>query len=196
MRPKKVRATAVILFLNLTKTDVSTILALIHELASFENATSSVHATETSLHSTLSFPDASSPTGFTPGFARTLLLIAPWEGGADSIPPEKEQVAGMALYFTNYSTWRGAPGVYLEDLFVRPQYRRRRYANKLLQRLALETQKIGGQRLEWACLRWNEGALKFYGDIGAGRMDEWVTLRMEGENLQKLAAGEERVAPS
>jgi len=177
-------------------TDVMAILALIHELASFENATSSVHATEASLHGTLSFPDASSPTGFSPGFAKTLLLIAPWEGGADSIPPEEEQIAGMALYFTNYSTWRGAPGVYLEDLYVRPQYRRRGYAKKLLQRLAQETQKIGGQRLEWSCLRWNEGALKFYGEIGATRMEEWVGLRVEGENLKKLAAGDDKAATS
>jgi len=174
-----------------TKADVPTILALIHELASFENATSSVHATEASLQSTLSFPDASSSTGFTQGFAKTLILIAPWEGGAESAPPEEEQVAGMALYFTNYSTWRGAPGVYLEDLFVRPQYRRKGYAKRLLQRLAQETQKIGGQRLEWSCLRWNEGALKFYGEIGAKRMEEWVGLRAEGESLKNLAAGED-----
>jgi ribosomal protein S18 acetylase RimI-like enzyme len=155
---------------------------LIHELAAFENATSSVHATEASLLQTLSFPDPSSPTGFTHGYAKTILLLSPTE------PNQPEDVAGMALYFTNYSTWRGAPGVYLEDLYVRPTHRRKGYARKLLTRLAQEVQNIGGQRLEWSCLKWNENALKFYASVGAKRMDEWVGLRVEGEALTSLAA--------
>jgi hypothetical protein len=170
----------------LTSPDIPTILALVHELAAFENATSSVHATEDSLLNTLSFPDPTSPTKFTPGFARTILIAAPPPEGSD---PKTEDIAGMALYFTNYSTWRGAPGVYLEDLYIRPAHRRKGYAKTLLKELARETQKIGGQRLEWACLRWNENALKFYGDMGAVRMEEWVGLRVEGDALVKLASG-------
>lgn len=93
----------------------------------------------------------------------------------------------MALFFTNYSTWRGAPGVYLEDLYVRPHFRRKGYAGMLLKTLAEETLRLGGKRLEWACLKWNENALKFYARIGAKRMDEWVGLRVDGEALEKLA---------
>jgi len=166
--------------------DVPEILAMIEELAAFENASSSVHATKDSLLATLSFPKSSNPTSltdFTPGFARTFILLAP----PDSTQPHHLAVAGMALFFTNYSTWRGAPGVYLEDLFVRPAFRRKGYANFLLKELAKETVSLGGQRLEWACLRWNEGALKFYSSLGAERMEEWVGLRVSGDALVKLA---------
>ena len=95
----------------------------------------------------------------------------------------------MALYFTNYSTWRGAPGVYLEDLFVRPEFRGKGYGKRLLQELAKITQSIGGKRLEWQVLRWNEPSLKFYEAIGAVRMEGWVTMRADGDALQKLAEG-------
>ena len=100
--------------------------------------------------------------------------------------PENE-VAGLALYFYNYSTWRGAPGVYLEDLFVKPKYRRRGYGSDLLQGLAKEVQKVNGARLEWACLKWNEPGLAFYRSLGAQEMNEWVTLRVDGDALKKLA---------
>ena len=93
----------------------------------------------------------------------------------------------MALYFTNYSTWRGAPGIYLEDLFVRPEYRGRGYGKELLRQLARETTKIGGRRLEWSVLKWNEPSLKFYEKLGAKRMDGWVTMRVDGEALDKLS---------
>ncbi|RVX74311.1 hypothetical protein B0A52_01436, partial [Exophiala mesophila] len=87
-----------------TQSDIPTILAMINELATYEHALHEVQATESSLLSTLSFPDGNG--GFTPGYAKTILLL-PHTG-----PP-----AGMALYFHNYSTWRSAPGIYLEDLF-------------------------------------------------------------------------------
>ncbi|KAL2047508.1 hypothetical protein ABVK25_011437 [Lepraria finkii] len=96
-----------------TEEDVPTILSLIHELAAYEHAISSVHATTSTLLQTLSFP--SSPTS---GYAKTLLIYPRSE-------THTPQCAGMALYFTNYSTWRAAPGIYLEDLFVRPEYRGR-----------------------------------------------------------------------
>jgi len=99
----------------------------------------------------------------------------------------------MALFFPSYSTWRAAPGVYLEDLYVRPAHRRRGHATALLRALAREALAGGGgdARLEWACLRWNAGALRAYEAAGAERMEEWVGLRVEGERLRRLAAGPE-----
>lgn len=147
---------------------------MVRELATYEKALSSVSATEQSLLSTLSFP--SNPSQ---GYAKTFLIITP-EGG----------VAGMALYFTNYSTWHAAPGIYLEDLFVRPEYRGRGYGTMLLSRLAKECLHIGGKRLDWSVLKWNEPSIKFYqGEgVGAKAMDEWMGMRVEGaEGLEKLA---------
>eukprot|EP00644_Phytophthora_capsici_P000354 jgi/Phyca11/560159/estExt2_Genewise1.C_PHYCAscaffold_40642 len=88
----------------------------------------------------------------------------------------------MALFFYNYSTWLASPGVYLEDLYVRPEFRRRGLATLLFGALAEETQRIseGKGRLEWSCLRWNEGALSFYDRIGGERMEEWVSIRVAG----------------
>ncbi|MCJ1278757.1 hypothetical protein MMC21_006574 [Puttea exsequens] len=172
-----------------TEEDVPTILSLIHELAAYEHATSSVLATESSLLSTLSFP--SIPTL---GYAKTLLLFAP----ASSIPPNlhvpEPSCAGMALYFTNYSTWRAAPGIYLEDLFVRPEYRGRGYGKRLLQELARETKRIGGERFEWSVLKWNEPSIRFYEGMGAKMMSEWVGMRVDDEALEKMAgvAGEQK----
>lgn len=181
---------------------------MIHELAAFEKASDSVLATEASLSLTLSFapsphrhhnenkhptsgthahstnapPDAplkpsahGQPTQAA-GYAKTLILTAP-EGG----------IAGMALYFHSYSTWRAAPGIYLEDLFIRPAFRRRGYATMLLKELANEVIRIGGARLEWACLDWNANALTFYRSLGAETKDEWVGLRVDGDALKKLA---------
>jgi GNAT superfamily N-acetyltransferase len=152
---------------------------MIHELASFEHATDSVLATEELLLSTLSFPpsDSSQSQPSPTGYAKTLLLTA---------HPENK-IAGIALYFHNYSTWRAKPGIYLEDLFVRPQFRRRGYATILLKELARETKRIDGGRLEWSCLKWNENALKFYRSLGAVEMSEWVGLRVDGDALVALA---------
>jgi GNAT superfamily N-acetyltransferase len=184
MPPKTVSPPSHFPIFQLTRSDVPEILAMIHELAAFENESDSVQATKASLLATLSFPktpNATALSDFTPGFARTFLLLAP------SPDTSKLAVAGMAMFFTNYSTWRGAPGIYLEDLFVRPAFRRRGYANQLLRELARETQRLGGKRLEWACLKWNEGALGFYDGLGAKRMEEWVGLRVDGDALGKLA---------
>jgi GNAT superfamily N-acetyltransferase len=165
---------------------------LINELANFENALNLVQSNEQSLLDTLSFPKkegAIEISDFTAGFARTFLLIVPNTKPEDDGPIAHDgTVAGMALFFTNYSTWRGAPGVYLEDLYVRPQFRRKGYAKLLLKALGKETLRLGGKRLEWACLKWNENALKFYNSLGAQRMDEWVGLRVEGEALEKLGS--------
>ncbi|KAH8700045.1 GCN5-related N-acetyltransferase-like protein [Phaeosphaeriaceae sp. PMI808] len=160
-----------------TREDVPTILALIQELADYEKASSSVEATVSSLTATLSHYDPATST-FTPGYAKTLLITEP-----DSI------IAGMALYFYNYSTWTSVPGIYLEDLFVRPIHRKKGYGKAMLKALAQEVLKLGGKRLEWSCLDWNEPSLQFYQSevIGAKKKAEWVGLRVEGEALGKLA---------
>jgi GNAT superfamily N-acetyltransferase len=162
---------------HLTFPDVPTILGLIQELADYEKASSSVEATVASLTSTLSHHDPATST-FTPGYAKTLLLTDP-DG----------TVAGMALYFYNFSTWTGVPGIYLEDLFVKSSYRKKGYGVALLKRLAKEVLEVGGKRLEWSCLDWNEPSLQFYQSelIGAKKKQEWVGLRVEGDGLAKLA---------
>ena len=158
--------------------DVPTILSLVRELATYENAASLVKATEASLAATLSFAvdDLAAPA-FTPGYAKVLLALS----------PTREPV-GFALFFTSYSTWRGQPGIYLEDLFVRPAFRGQRYGYQLIQRLAQEVVRIGGARLEWSCLDWNESSLQFYERLGAQRKSEWIGLRVDGEALAQLAA--------
>ncbi|KAI9783496.1 MAG: hypothetical protein M1835_003795 [Candelina submexicana] len=169
-----------------TRDDVPTILQLIHELAAYEHATHEVLATEASLLSTLSFAPSSSDDGSSsdpssdsiPRPASTFLVITP-----------SKEVAGMALYFHNYSTWRAAPGIYLEDLFIRPAFRRRGYGKMLLARLAAETLRVGGKRLEWSVLKWNQPSIDFYEGIGAKMMSEWVGMRVEGEGLETLAKG-------
>ena len=157
------------------------ILSLIQELAAYEKASTSVLATEASLLNTLSFTSNSRS-----GYAKTLLLFAPHPPSTASHLPSPE-CAGMALYFNNYSTWRAAPGIYLEDLFIKPEYRGRGYGKRLLQELAKETKRIGGERLEWSVLKWNEPSIKFYKGIGAQQMDEWVGMRVDDEALNKMA---------
>lgn len=157
--------------------DVPTILALIQELAAYEHASDSVLATEDTLRASLSFP--SNPST---GYAKTLLIFPP----GSSISSD---CAGMALFFNNYSTWRSAPGIYLEDLFVRPEFRGRGYGQRLLGELALEVEKIGGKRLEWSVLKWNEPSINFYRSIGAQQMEEWVGMRVDTEaGLSKIGA--------
>lgn len=187
------------------ESDVPEILNMINELAIYEKELDSVQATHESLLSTLSFPiagedNSTSPTStaaaapgsgsgsgsnsvkiFTPGFARTILIFS-----SSSARP-----AGMALYFTNYSTWRSAPGIYLEDLFVRPEFRGRGLGKALLSALARECVAIGGKRLEWSVLKWNEPSIQFYQSraVGAKRMEEWVGMRVEGDGLIELGEG-------
>ncbi len=170
----------------LTHTDVGAILQLIRELADYEHEIDSVEATEVKLLATIAFaPDlpqdadgSTAPTAPTSPDrpARCLLVFAP-----DGEP------AGLALYFYNYSTWRARPGIFLEDLFVQPSRRRSGYGRKLLKALAKEVVSMGGGRLEWSVLKWNEPSIKFYESIGAKMMSEWVGMRVDGEALVKLA---------
>lgn len=108
--------------------------------------------------------------------ARCLLLISP--AGA---------AVGMALYFYNYSTWRSRAGIYLEDLYVRPTERGKGYGTRLLSALAKQLVSMGGFRLEWAVLKWNEPSIDFYKSLGAQAMDDWVGMRVDGESLAELA---------
>ncbi|KAG6961330.1 hypothetical protein JG688_00009141 [Phytophthora aleatoria] len=172
------------------RADVYEIAAMIQELADFEKQSDSCKSTPEKLLETVNFADDVPPEHI-PGFP---LTSAPSRKVAHCfVLAIGEQVAGMELFFYNYSTWLASPGVYLEDLYVRPEFRRRGLATLLFGALAEETQRIseGKGRLEWWCLRWNEGALKFYERIGGTRMEEWVSIRVAGgeklEHLKKLA---------
>lgn len=165
---------------------------MIKELADYEKSLDQVLATVESLRATLSFPSASSETGWTPGYARTF-LIAPSPAEATTETGEAV-VAGMALYFHNYSTWTSAPGIYLEDLFVRSEFRGRGYGKALLAELAKECLRLGCKRLDWSVLKWNQPSIDFYlsDAVGGKIMEQWQEVRVEGDKLQRLAAAAER----
>ncbi len=151
-----------------TAADVSVILAMIRELAAFEKAASQVVATEADL--------LRHGFGARPAFHVTM---AEWDG----------EVAGFALYFFGFSTWTGSPTLYLEDLFVRPAYRKRQIGRSLMQWLAREAKDRRCGRFLWQVLDWNEPAIAFYESLGAVVLREWLTVRVDGEALERLAAG-------
>lgn len=142
--------------------DVPFIKLCIHELAEYERSAEKDESTEDMLRENI----------FERGFAK--VLIAEYNG---------ERVA-YALWFNNFSTWLARPGIYLEDLYVRPQFRHKGVGKALLQRLADIAVENGWGRLEWSCLKWNTPSLDFYESLGANRLDEWVTLRVVGKNLK------------
>ena len=98
------------------------------------------------------------------------------------------ETAGYAVFFQTFSTFLAIPGVWLEDLFVRPSHRGAGIGRALLASVAAALQERGGERLEWSALRWNELALGFYRGLGAETMDGWITHRLAGEPLRSLAA--------
>ena len=149
-----------------TVADVPTILELIRALATYERAPDEVSATEEILKETL--------FGKKPA-AEVLLLF------------ENEVAAGFAVFFHNFSTWLGRPGVYLEDLFVRPEHRGKGYGRALLVHLAKIARERNCGRLEWAVLDWNEPAIQFYRKLGAKPMDEWTVFRLTRDGIAKLA---------
>ncbi|TRX93565.1 hypothetical protein FHL15_005537 [Xylaria flabelliformis] len=166
--------------------DIQSILLMIRELADYEHELDAVEATEATLGATIAFaPDNVESTSTAPNTepitptrpSRCLILYN-----------EKDQPAGMALYFYNYSTWRSKAGIYLEDLFVRPSERKKGYGKKLLVELAKEVVAMDGGRLDWSVLKWNEPSIKFYESIGANAMNEWVGMRVDREGLTKLAS--------
>ena len=148
-----------------TPDDIPQILAFIRELADYEREPAAAVATHADLLR----------DGFTEPI-RFHCLIAEWQGAP----------AGFALYFHNYSTWRGHAGIYLEDLFVRPQFRGKGIGKALLTSVAAIAVAEGCPRLEWAVLNWNTPAIDFYNSVGALPMSEWTTMRLSGDALQQL----------
>lgn len=100
---------------------------------------------------------------------------------------DEETEVGFALFFHNFSTFLGRGGIYLEDLFVLPEFRRKGYGKCLLQELARITVERGCGRLEWSCLDWNQPSIDFYRSLGAVPMKEWTTYRLTGDTLHRLA---------
>ena len=156
--------------------DSSALLGLIRELAEYEKLLHQVDATAPSLEAALFGPrsEAYAPKVFAD--------VAEWtQGGLTSL-------AGFALWFYNFSTFRGRHGIYLEDLYVRPEMRGRGVGKALLVNLARRCIDENLARLEWAVLDWNTPARKFYESLGAQGLTEWVPHRVTGEALQHLAA--------
>jgi GNAT superfamily N-acetyltransferase len=152
-----------------TRRDIPQILRFIRALAAYERAPDAVTATEADLER-----DGFGPNPF------YFCLMAEYDGKA----------AGFALYFFNYSTWLGRPGIYLEDLFVDPELRGLGIGKALLERVAAIAVEKGCQRFEWAVLDWNTPAIEFYQAMGAEFMDEWRLVRVTGEALKRLGTRE------
>lgn len=147
--------------------EVTTILDLIKDLAEYERAPEQVEATESELLETLFADD---PKVF-----------------CDLVEVDGE-IAGMAIWFLNYSTWQGKHGIYLEDLFIRPHHRGKGYGKALLKHLAGVCDENGYGRFQWWVLDWNEPAIEFYKSLGAEAMDEWTVYRVSGAPLKNLGA--------
>ncbi len=150
-----------------TPADVPQILAFIRDLAAYEREPDAVQATEGDL-----LRDGFGPT------PRFHCLIADW----DHTP------AGFALYFHNYSTWRGHTGIHVEDLFVRPEHRGKGIGKALLTKVAAIAVEQGCHRLQWDVLEWNTPAIGFYQQLGAQMLMEWRTMRVNREALPALGA--------
>ena len=152
-----------------SRADVPLILELIRALAEYEKLADRCVANEQRLDATL-FGDKA--------YAET--LIAEWKGAP----------AGFALYFHNYSTFLAQPGIYLEDLFVKPELRGHGIGKALLIKLAQIAEERDCGRLEWSVLNWNEPSIGFYKKLGAMPQDDWTTFRITGPGVAKLARGE------
>lgn len=150
-----------------TPADVPQILAFIRDLAEYEREPDAVHATEADLLR----------DGFGPA-KRFDCLIADLDG----------QPVGFALYFHNYSTWRGHAGIHVEDIFVQPQHRGKGIGKALLAQVAAIAVSEGCSRLQWDVLEWNTPAVGFYEQMGAKMLTEWRTMRVTGDALPALAS--------
>src|SRR6478736_10185261 len=153
--------------------DVPIILELIRDLATYERAPNEVTATDEQLVDVL--------FGERP-VAEVLLAF------------EGQSPVGFAVYFYNFSTWLGRPGLYLEDLFVKPENRGKGYGRALLVELAKIARDRGCGRMEWAVLNWNEPAIEFYQALGAKPMDEWTVFRLTREEIARLAEAADTAA--
>src|ERR1700761_3308676 len=144
------------------------VLSFLRELAEYEKLLHEVEATEAMIDAAL-FADN----------PRLFCEIACWEG----------EPVGFAVWFTNFSTFTGRPGIFLEDLFVRPAQRGRGIGKALLANLAAQCVDNGWSRMQWSVLDWNAPSIAFYRSLGAALMDEWTTCRLEGPALNTLAQG-------
>jgi GNAT superfamily N-acetyltransferase len=150
-----------------TEQDVPLILSLIKALAAYEKLADQVVATEEDLRAALFGPRPA---------AEVLVAYA------------GDEPAGFAMYFQTFSTFKGKPGLYLEDLFVKPEWRKRGLGRMLLARLARLAVERGYGRMEWSVLDWNEMAVRVYRAVGARPMDDWTVYRINGAALRDLAA--------
>ena len=151
-----------------TERDLSLIVNFIKDLAAYEKLSDEVSATEAGLRAALFGPRPAAE-----------VLIGEFEGHA----------IGFAVFFQSFSTFLGQPGLYLEDVFVRPEWRGRGFGTRLLVHLARTAVERGYGRMEWSVLDWNEPALRVYRRLGARGMDEWTVHRLTGEALRRLASG-------
>jgi GNAT superfamily N-acetyltransferase len=149
-----------------TVADVPLILQLIRDLATYERAPDEVIATEEKLHE---------------------VLFGPRPAAEVALAFESDSPVGFAIFFQNFSTWLGRPGLYLEDLFVKPEARGKGYGRALLVHLANIAHERGCGRMEWAVLDWNEPAIQFYRKLGAKPQDEWTVFRLTSDGIADLA---------
>ncbi|MTD58494.1 GNAT family N-acetyltransferase [Amycolatopsis pithecellobii] len=147
------------------ESDVDSLVQLVHDLAAYEKAPAECRLNAEKLHAAL--------------FGKSPAVFA-------HVAEQDEQIVGFALWFLNFSTWRGVHGIYLEDLYVRPELRGSGLGKALLATLARECVEHGYQRLEWSVLDWNP-ATGFYKSLGAIAMDEWTVYRLTDTALDKLA---------
>ncbi|MBQ7434878.1 MAG: GNAT family N-acetyltransferase [Oscillospiraceae bacterium] len=148
-----------------TEADCPLILSFIRQLAVYEKMQDQVVATEELLHEWI----------FEKQKAEVIFVC------------DGDREVGFALFFHNFSTFLGRAGIYLEDLFVLPEYRNKGYGKALLKKLAQITLERGCGRLEWSCLDWNKPSIDFYLSLGAAAMDEWTSYRLTGAKLEEMA---------
>ena len=148
------------------RTDVPAVVALVHDLAEYERAADSCLLSAAQLHAAL-FSDRPALFGH--------------------VALDDGDVVGCALWFLNFSTWRGVHGIYLEDLYVQPAHRGKGLGRALLVELARLCVERGYARLEWAVLDWNEPSIQFYRSLGAAAQDDWSIFRIDGEPLVALS---------
>jgi len=148
--------------------DIPLILSFIRELAEYERAPNAVVCTEQDLRR----------DGFGPS-PKFHVIVAEWNG----------EPAGMALYFYNYSTWQGRPGIFLEDLFVRPQFRRKSIGRALMTHLAQTAIAENCYGVRWEVLDWNKPAIDVYQHLGSKFREGWLIMQITGQELTELAEG-------
>ena len=150
------------------ETDLGLLLRFIKELAEYERLLDDVVATEDTLREWL----------FEKKNAEAFFAVA---DGTE---------VGFCVYFHNFSTFVGRAGIFIEDIYVKPEHRGRGYGKAMMKKIAEIANERGCGRLEWACLDWNEPSISFYASLGARPMDEWTVYRMAGDALKGMAAGQ------